>query len=316
MVAVINCGSQEALCNTTTDAIVSAVKVLGWKYKLYDANLNVAGGDETSIAAAAAVHPDAIIMSVLGCTAGRPAMIVAHENGIPMISITADDCSDLGEGPALEVPLLYNSDITTAAQWWFSIGKQGAEYIIAASGGHAKVLVAELTGGGELYAENNGFNSVIRTCSGCQVLNTISVTPMTMTTLFEPDLKAQLVKYGSEATYVWISVDGLAIPPSGGAQAFEESGSHAKLVTAGGSEGVFTYVKSGLITAEVGVTDTTWLGWAAVDEMVRHLAGLPPVPEGLGIVTVDPQHNLPSGANYTASVDFKSVYEKDWGVGS
>jgi ribose transport system substrate-binding protein len=299
-----------------TNAIVAAVKALGWKYHLLDGNLNISGGDQTAIATAVTEHPDAIIMAQLGCTAGRPAMVVAHQDGIPMVSIAADDCSDLNEGAPLDIPLYYNSDARTTSQWWYDFGKQGAEYIIAASGGHAKILVSELTGGGELYSMNDGFNSVIKTCSGCQILNTIAVTPMAMGTQWLSDFRAQLVKYGSEATYVFLATDSLLQPPSNGAQAIEGSGIHAKVVTAGGSPGIFSYVKNGLITAEVGVEDTTWMGWAGVDEMVRYLDHLPPAPEGLGTVTVDTQHNLPSGATYATSVDYVSVYKKDWGVGS
>ena len=64
------------------------------------------------------------------------------------------------------------------------------------------------------------------------------------------------------------------------------------------------------------VTSTEWVSYAAMDTVVRVLADVPTVNEGVGVIVVDAKHGI--GADDTVSTsayDIKASYSKLWGVG-
>lgn len=312
-VYILNCGAQVQSCNNFANAAVSAVKALGWNYRVVDAQLNASNGDEKAIETAVAAHPDAIIQSAFSCATDEPGLLQAKQAGIPVIGVETLDCSDTGGPQLFTVPLIYGADAKNATQWWTNFGAYAAKYIVAASGGTAKLEATFAQGDPQFDDMNKGFMSVFNACTGCKMVDQVTFTPAAQQ-LWLPAFQSSLVKH-PEATYVWLPFDSLAVS-SGGANALKASGVNAKMVTDVGSSSSLALIKSGLISAEGYADDPNWTYWGAVDELVRYFDKQQPVSEGMGLVSVDATHNMPAdpSANYTSSVDFKSVYMKDWGI--
>jgi ribose transport system substrate-binding protein len=58
-----------------------------------------------------------------------------------------------------------------------------------------------------------------------------------------------------------------------------------------------------------------WIGYASVDILNRVFNNKPEVDEGVGYGILDAQHSLPpKGQGYETDVDYKSAYDKSWGV--
>ena len=55
-----------------------------------------------------------------------------------------------------------------------------------------------------------------------------------------------------------------------------------------------------------------WGGWAAVDLLVRHMAGSPVETAELPQRLFD-KSNVPSGKGWTGDVDYKAAYTELWG---
>jgi ribose transport system substrate-binding protein len=292
---------------------VDAVKALGWSYKVVDAALNQANGNEKAMETAVSAHPDAIIQEAFSCSTDQPGLEQAKRAGIPVIGVETLDCSDTGGPQLFTVPLIYNTNATTGTQWWTNFGKYAASYIVAASGGKAKLIGNFGQGDPQFTDMNNGFKSVFNKCSGCKMLEEVPFTPASEQ-LWLPTFKSALVKH-PDTNYVWVPFDALAVE-LGGAKALKESGVNAKFVSDIGESSALALVRSGLISAEGYARDSNWMVWGAVDELVRYFDGQKPVSEGLGLVSMDASHNMPASpsSNYVTKVNYKSAYEKAWGL--
>lgn len=314
-VYILNCGEQVQSCNEYSDAAVSALKALGWSYNVVNANLNTASGDEKAIETAVAAHPDAIIQEAFSCSTDEPGLEKAKQAGIPVIGVETLDCSDAGGPQLFTVPLIYSAAMRTGSAWWTTFGTYAARYIVAASGGNAKVIANLDQGDPQFTDMNTGFLGVMKQCGGCSVLQVVSSTPATEQ-LWPATFKSALVKHPN-ANWVFVPFDSYAVELDG-AQTLKESGVNAKLVSGGGTAAALALVRNNLINGEGYARDSTWMVWGAVDELVRHFDHQAPVPEGLGFVSVDAKHNMPasSSSDYVTTVPYKADYLKDWGVSS
>jgi ribose transport system substrate-binding protein len=160
---------------------------------------------------------------------------------------------------------------------------------------------------------NKGFKDELAKCSGCKILQAVPFVPATQD-LWLPTLKTALVK-NPTANYVWVPFDSLAVE-SGGAEAVRESGLHAEFISNLAISSALALVRKGLISAEGFTRDSEWQQWAAMDELNRYFNGQKSVPEGLGLISVDATHNMPSDPNsdYVTKVDYQAAYKKVWGV--
>lgn len=79
-----------------------------------------------------------------------------------------------------------------------------------------------------------------------------------------------------------------------------------------GTTKAFQMVRDGEVDA-LFVIDNTMNGFCSVFLMNQVFAGTKLVPCGLGFTIVDKEHNLPpEGEKFTPSLDFRSIYMKQW----
>lgn len=314
----ISCGQQSAACAGYAAAGQAAAQAIGWTFKLIDGNLNTANGYANGMRTALAAHPSAIVEDAFSCDVVQPELVQAKAEKVPVIGVDTTDCNDAGTGPALfTVPLVYSSTYPTNAAWWAGWGSWAADFIVADSGGKAKIIVNYGQGQSQYKFMNDAFNAVIKACTGCPIVDSVNWTLADL----QPNgpwvtgLRNALIKH-PEASYVWFPFDFNAVE-SGGAKAVLQSGSKAKVVTNTGEASALALIPSGQIYAEAAAKSSEWESWAAMDELNRYFAGQQSVPEGEGYISIDKDHNMPTQSNvdYQTKVDFESIYKKSWGVG-
>jgi ribose transport system substrate-binding protein len=206
---------------------------------------------------------------------------------------------------------MYSQVATDTYHYFLEWGATSGAYLADRMNGHASIIAGHGTEPNHEIV-NAGFHSMFDKCSGCKVLAEASFNNADLT----PDgpyvqrLRAALAKY-PQANAVFQPFDANFLV--GGAQAVHSF--NPTLFQSGGSGygAEIDLLRQGLID---GITahDPTWMGWAAMDNVNRFVAGQPPAPQGIGFVVVDKDHNLPpNGQPYEAPVDYRAAYLKIWG---
>jgi ribose transport system substrate-binding protein len=147
-------------------------------------------------------------------------------------------------------------------------------------------------------------------------VKTISFSPQdTSDGTLKQEFASALAQYPQANAAVNIS-DGIIIQ-DGFAQAIQSAG-RTKTLALVGTEGYAPNIA--LIRGQNGEAadtpfDSNWLGWGAVDTVLRLLDHKPAGYEGMGVQVIDPTHDLPAaGQSYSAPVNYQELYKKAWGV--
>jgi ribose transport system substrate-binding protein len=313
----ISCGQQAASCAQYAAAGKAAAQAIGWTFHLADGNLNIANGYATAMRTALAAHPSAIVEDAFSCTTVQPELEQAKQEGVAVLGLETTDCSDAGTGPTLfTVPMIYSTTYPGNKAWWTGWGQWSADFMIADSGGKAKIIASPGQGDPQFSFLSAGFRQELAKCSGCSVVDNV---PWTTSDLapngpWVTALRNALIK-NPDANYVWWPFDTNAVT-SGGAKAVLETGSKAKVVSGIGIGPALELISSGQMDAEGVARDSNWESWAAIDELNRYFNHKPSAPEGLGFVSITKSHNMPANPaqGYQTSVQYVALYKKAWGV--
>jgi len=313
----ISCAQSTPDCATRASAAQAAGKALGWDVHIADANLGLNNGYVTAMRTALAAHPSAIIQDAFSCQSDQEALQEAKQQGVLVMGPEALDCSDTGGPKLFSVDMVYNNTERTAQEYWQAFGKYSADYIIDESGGKAKVIANLGTGDPEFALLNEAFLSELRKCSGCTIVHNVhwTISDLVPNGPWINAFRTALIKY-PDATAVYFPFDFMQ-STLGGAQAIRTSG--LKVTGFGGTGGSdsMDLIRQGLWTADTEAYSLPWMAWAAMDELNRAFNHQSAVPEGVGFVTVDSDHNLPptAGSDYETKIDYVSAYKKAWAAG-
>jgi ribose transport system substrate-binding protein len=313
----MGCGNSVPACKLLSDAGGQAAKLLGWNFHVADGNLNQNGGYATAIRTALAAKPDALVIQGMDCGQIEQPLQEAKAQGVPVLGVQSIDCSDETSGaPSLiSVQYEYSNNAKTLRQYYEAFGQVAAKYLIAKENGKAQVI-ANLGKGGFYEYMNDGFRSVMATCSACKIVDEVRWADAD-TAPNGPWVHAFSAALAKDATAnsVFIPFDSL-MTTSGGIQAIKDSGRKVDLVGANGNDpATIQAVRDGQLTAITAAQDFRWLSYGAIDELNRLFNKQPSVPEGIGPTLVDQTHGLPAaGQAYTSTTDFVSLYKTLWGV--
>jgi ribose transport system substrate-binding protein len=318
----VSCGQAAPGCAGVPNEMATPAKMLGWNYRIIDGQLNANNGWSNGIRQAIAAHPDAIVVHGMNCPDVRQALLDAKAAKIPVMGLEDVDCNDAAlpggpESPLFSIPIIYNTNIPNGQAYFTDWGKFQAAYIIDATQGHAKIIqtVYQPIFGVHQYA---GQNEELAKCSGCQVLVKIPFGASDQTPngpLFQK-FSTDLVKY-PDANAAMLNFD-TDVNTAELSKAVVDAG-RANSMTVVGGEGYAPALQ--LIRTDQGdngeaAHDGHWMAWAAVDELNRYFNHQAPVPEGIGFVIIDKNHNMmPAGQDFQTSINYKAAYEKIWGVG-
>lgn len=309
----VSCGLSIQDCSGPAEAAQEAAEKLGLDFHIADGKLNVGGGMAAAVRTALAAKPDAIILHGIPCPAVQQPLEEARIQGVKVLGVESLDCSDTGGPKLFTADMQYTTNAPTGVDYFRTWGELSADYLIAATGGQAKII--NNAGVEPLQdAVNQGFLDRLASCPGCEIIDTVNFgsAEVVPNGPWIQSFRSALVR-NPDATAVFLPFDSL-ISGAGGAKAIKESG--LKVISFGGSggAGAMQLVRDGSFTAVTGAHSPDWMGYAAVDQINRALNGQPAVPQGVGMRIVDAQHNLPRDPNtyYQTPIDFRAAYAKAW----
>lgn len=313
---VVSCGQASIGCALETGGAMSAGRAIGWTMKMCDGKFDTNDAWGTCYRQAIAAHANGIVGIGIGCAAVKQPLQEAKTAGVKTISSHDFDCTDPyygGGAPLFSTHIVYTPTLPSAAAYWTALGRAEADYFIAKTNGHAKII--ELTFPEVIYTRylDKGLRQELAKCSGCSVADQLNLSVQDQATnQVPPKFSAVLLKH-PEANAVAVPFDSLFV--FGLKQAIVSSGRASKLAVLGGfgEPEVMPFIRANSgVNAVVG-TPIVWFGWASVDELNRAFAGQKPVSEGLGYQLVDSGHNLPpKGQGYVPPIKFQAAYKAAW----
>ena len=198
-----------------------------------------------------------------------------------------------------------------------SYAKAIADYTIAKTNGHAKVIELRSDDLAIVKYIDEGFNNEIAKCTTCTVYTKLFTGADFLGGKLQGFTSAMIAQH-PDATVVFAPYDAAILLGMGAAVQQSDAQGH-KLILLGG-EGLppnITLMKEGLQTAAFGLP-STWAGWAAIDGLNRVFHSQRQVDAGIGHQTMDLQHNMPKGPyGYCCNVrskGFETNYRRIWGI--
>ena len=247
----MGCGNSVPACKLLSDSGAAAAKLLGWNFHVANGNLNQNGGYAAAIRTALAAHPDALVIQGMDCAQVEQPLREAKAQGVPVLGVQSIDCSAETPGAPSLIPvhMLYAKNAPTLQLYYNSFAVNAAKYIIAATGGHARVI-ANLGKGGFYTYMNQGFMSTMATCSGCKIIDDVQWADAD-TAPNGPWIQAFTAALAKNPTAngVFIPFDSL-MTTSGGLQAIKDSGLKLTVVGANGNDpATIAALRAGQVTA-------------------------------------------------------------------
>lgn len=283
------------------EGVEEAAEALGW-------STNVIGGQGTpesyqaAFQSALAEDPDAIVTVSIPESQVADFIPQARDGGVLIVQAQGlpPESGDTYDAYVTDV-----SVITSKIQAW---------YAIADSDGTAKTLLFWDPNAISLAAGLDAAQAEFDQCSGCEVIETyrhdsaLGADP----TRGQQVVNSLLQQHGDDLEY-FLTAYGFGLQTVGTTVA--QCNCPTQVTTKNGEEASLALVEQGLVELDAG-TSATWIGWAAVDQLVRLFAGeepLGPYDHGLGVRVFDAEH-LPPDNQWEPDVDFRSEYMEIWGV--
>ena len=297
------------------EGVLQAGDALAWKTTDRDGNNNLANQFSVCVGGAIAARADGIITQGINCDSILKPLTDAKAAGIPVISAGGFDCDQQTPpaGPPLFTAVMAdNAEAPTQPMLWNQVGGYLGDWLIATTEGSAKAINVAFTGNLNGTTTSAALEKSMATCSDCALYNANltleQINPQSITSL----LQTSVLRNPDANAAVTFTADIFALA----SQALKTAKRPLVSISTGGSAGFMDLIRSGTITAGLGI-DYLWVGWGAADTMNRVFAGVPAnVPQGIGFQLVDQTHALPpSGQPFTLSaIDYQADYKKVWGA--
>ena len=311
---VISCDQTLTGCSLPAESIKTAAAMLGWHVTIFDGHSNPALY-ATGVSEAVAAHANAIVLDSTDCDFAKAPLEQAKQQHIIIYGYDVIDCSDPGEGsgPHLVDWTGLPTGFTTYPQFIRYWGKLKADYVIAATNGHANIITWTEDDILSIKYEGQAIQQEFAKCPGCHIVANVNFTLADFANngVFHKFQTALQQHPDANATATLYDVTILAAV----APALKAAGRTGSFVVAGG-EGYPPNLQ--LIAADGGQTcafaiDITDVGYPTIDAINRLLDGQTPVDEHVGILLVDKTHNLSQiHGYYNGFFDYATYYTQLW----
>jgi ribose transport system substrate-binding protein len=297
---IITCSSQGVGCVKLSDGIEEAAQALGWKTTVIDGKGNPQvwnGAIRTAITAKA----DAIAIIAVPPALVGDGLQRAKAAGIPVIS-GFNPPSTQESGVYAFVTPDHTKQGTAMADW-----------IIADSGGKAKVILVREDAFPEIKERQDGVAAELAKCTGCEIVATPQSELASLSNRF-PGVVTSTLQAHADAQYIVTPYDAASIFAGQAIRTAGKSG-QVKIIGFEGDPSAIGAIKKGEQAATI-ADPTHFMGWQIVNEAVRAMAGEKPsnllnawrlfTKENIGEVTSDV---------YETDYDYRSKFKSLWSSG-
>jgi ribose transport system substrate-binding protein len=306
-VAIISCPLSIPSCAASAAAVNDAVILAGWWPMVIDGGGPSGVGQAIRIAIAQAAT--VIVTIDANCKGLEVPYDEAALAGVPVVGLGGEDNCN---------PIRFASTTRWTAE--HAVGKRQtvvgtlqADYVFGKTTGEVKALVLNVADDATTTKISDGFTARLTKLGAGEAVQKLALTAAEISDKsFTKKVVDAAISSGSNAIIVpeddWLTTGGLAA-----ALARDPETSELLVIGHGGTAAALDIIRSGGagLTATVGQS-FDWMGWGAVDAIVRLYAGAPPVFIGDAMQVVDIDHNMPETGKYTGGIDAQEKYSKLW----
>jgi ribose transport system substrate-binding protein len=294
-ITVITCGSTGITCVRVANGASAAAKALGYQVNVVDGKNDPAVWN-SAVQQAVAQKADGIVLAAVPPAVIPKPVAAARKQGVEVASVL----SNVGKGIP-DILLDFNRNDTADAT-----GAYLADY----SEGKANVLLVRDP---EFPAPEAYFDQIIKNlpqvCPDCKVEDTVKFSLALIAQRLAPGV-ANSLRTHPEIDTIMTPFDAVTPFVQQGIQQAGKKGK-VKIIGEGADPPGVAAMKSGDMVQSMG-TPAEWMGWQAVDGLVRLFAGKKveeaPVPQRL-VVATDP----PGPEGWQGDFDYQSKYKEIWG---
>ena len=302
-ITIVICGSQGITCVRVGNGAKAAAQALGWQATVVDGRSDPAVWNQ-AVQSAIANKSNGIVLAAVpgGLVAG--AVAKAQKAGIPVaetLGVTGDPAG--------------KTDVSRP-----DVAKANAAFIAKDSGGKANVLLVRDAEFPETETTAKLYPSVLKQfCSGCSVADQVKFSLALASQRLAGNI-AQALQSNSKINYIVLPFDTVAPFVQQGIRQAGKTGK-VKIVGLGADPPSIQAIKSGDQVMSLG-NPAEWMGWTAVDTIVRKLSGKPlPARDGVTQSNYEiPQRyvtksNISGADGWQGGFDYQSKFKQLWGVG-
>ncbi len=307
-VGIVSCAASLKGCQAQADSSAEAARAVGWEVQMYDGKANPKN-QAAAVLDALAWGANVIIAQSLDYRSIQLPLKEAKKAGVPVVSVGVG--GDLPNPmPVLEPGQLaweFAVDVDN-----FALGGAIGDWIVKNSDGKANIIVYDDVEFDSVAVMHKGIMATLNKCGGCKVAEDAFTASQISTNLGQ-----QVVGYlrtHPDVDYVYAPYDPSAFAM---AAAIRQAGlaDRIKLVSVLGNEENLDLIRRGDVQIATGAYDTSYTGYAIVDQIIRYLNKQPlfePHNENVPFTVLDKTNLPPPGGNYATQNGYKEKFLKLW----
>lgn len=288
------------------DGIVEAAKVIGWTVKIFDSG-GAPSLREKTLENAWAGRPDGLVIVGGDAHTLLAGLQPFAKRGIPIVGWHV--AAKAGPVPGTPVAMNVSTDP-------LEVARVTALAAIVQSSGHAGVVIFTDSNFQVAQDKAQEMAAVIRTCSGCSLLEVRDVAISHSDESMPAETRALLARYGKRWSYALAINDiyfDYAVPVL--TQAGIPNDAMAMLSAGDGSESAFLRIQTGTFQIATVAEPLNLHGWQLIDEMNRLLAGKRPTGYVFPVHLVTTRNVTADGGDrllYDPTNGYRDVYRHIW----
>lgn len=306
-VAIVSCPLSIPSCAASAAAVNDAVILAGWWPMVIDGGDPAGVGQAIRIAVAQAAT--VIITIETNCRGLEIPMDEVALAGVPVIALGGEDNCD---PKRFAVTTRWTAEHAVGKRQTL-VGSLQADYAFGTIAGEVQALVLTVAGDPITTKISDGFSARLTKLGEGEVVQKLELTAAEISDQsFTKKVVDAAKSSGANAIIVpeddWLTTGGLAA-----ALARDPETADVLVIGHGGTAAALDIIRAGGagLTATVGQA-FDWMGWGAVDAIVRLYAGAPTVFIGDAMQVIDAGHNMPETGKYTGGIDAQEKYSALW----
>ncbi|MCX2185759.1 substrate-binding domain-containing protein [Streptomyces sp. SKN60] len=294
------------------EAAKEAGKMFGWDVTVTDSAYTPSTAVDL-IRQGIAAGADGLLQYSIDCASTQSALQDAKQAGIKIVAVEGVDCNDAGGTgkPLFDYNVHYQQG--EYLKWTVALAVAQAQWAIAATDGHAVGMYLNQTDSAFGPVNTRAFNDELKKCGSCGKPVPVDFVGADIGTTLEQKVATALQQH-PDVNVVAVPYDALV---SGGVgTAVRQAGRDVKLIAGEGQQATLDGIRAKTVAATLGLVPE-WEAYAGMDNLNRLFNGRPGEASGQGFGLVDATNidQQSAGRSYVPPADFKTAYQKAWGVG-